>query len=68
MVHNAAANFNDAQPRLLLDLNDDGDYVDAGESETLSTTPVNGPFAVAKSASGGVRLLTGSGVVVGPVR
>jgi hypothetical protein len=68
VVHNAAANANNALPRLLLDLNDDGDYVDAGESEDLLSTPVNGPFAVTKSASGGVRLLTGSGVVVGPVR
>jgi hypothetical protein len=68
VVHNAAANSNNAQPRLYTDYNLDGDYLDANESETLTPTAVNGPFALTKTASDGVRLLTASGVIVGPVR
>jgi hypothetical protein len=68
VVHNAAANSNNATPRLFTDYNLDGDYLDANETETLSPTAVNGPFALTKTASNGVRLLTASGVIVGPVR
>jgi hypothetical protein len=62
IVHNP-----DSELRLLVDLNDDGDFADPAENAALGA-PFSAPLAVASTSTGGVRVLTPQGVVSGPVR
>lgn len=61
-VHNPGSEL-----RLLVDLNDDGDFADPAESAGLGS-PIGAPLAVTSTATGGVRVLAPQGIVVGPVR
>ena len=63
----AIARLQGSDLRLLADLTDDGDFADANE-DVLVGTGISQPIALALTASGGVRVLTPQGVVVGPIR
>ena len=62
IVHNPATDL-----RLLVDMNDDGDFADPAEEVGVGT-PFSAPLAVTTTASGAVRVLAAEGVVSGPVR
>lgn len=62
IVHNPGS-----EVRLLVDINDDGDFADAAEDAGLGG-PIAAPLAVTSTATGGVRVLAPQGVVVAPVR
>jgi hypothetical protein len=53
--------------RLLVDLNDDGDFADLTETIPLGS-PITAPLGVTATATGAVRVLAPQGVVSGPVR
>ncbi|MGH7289148.1 MAG: IPT/TIG domain-containing protein, partial [Myxococcota bacterium] len=53
--------------RLLVDMNDDGDFADGAEEAALGS-PITAPLGVATTSSGVVRVLAPQGVVSGPVR
>jgi hypothetical protein len=53
--------------RLLVDLNDDGDFGDAVEEVALGA-PITAPLGVTTTSSGAVRVLAPQGVVTGPMR
>jgi len=53
--------------RLLVDVNDDGDFADLSEITPLGS-PIAAPLGVTTTATGAVRVLAPQGVVSGPVR
>jgi hypothetical protein len=53
--------------RLLVDINDDGDFSDAAESAAIGA-PITAPLGVTTTSSGAVRVLAPEGVVTGPLR
>jgi hypothetical protein len=53
--------------RLLVDINDDGDFADPAEDAGLGS-PISAPLAVTSTATGSVRALAPQGIVAGPVR
>jgi hypothetical protein len=53
--------------RLLVDMNDDGDFADGVEEAALGS-PITAPLGVTTIPSGAVRVLAPQGVAIGPVR